>query len=261
MAPGDTRITTRYSRDEFAGSFFGVLHETGHALYEQGLPKSDQVGLPLGESVSLGIHESQSRMWENLVGRSRSFWRHVGPIAREALPALRDLTDDALLAAVNDVRPSFIRTESDEVTYNLHIVMRFELECALIDGSLSVRDLPGAWDEKMRDNLGITPTDPARGCLQDIHWAAGLVGYFPTYTLGNLYAAQFFEQARHDLGDLDAMFSRGEFAPLLHWLREKIHRHGRRYSAEKLVQSVTGKSPSAQPLLGYLQDKVATYYG
>ena len=260
MAPGDTRMTTRYREDEFDGSLFGVLHETGHALYEQGLPKSGQEGLPIASAVSLGIHESQSRMWENLVGRSEAFWRWFGPHAREHLPTLRGVSDADLLFAVNDVRPSFIRTEADEVTYNLHVLLRFELEYGLLNGQLAIDDVPDAWQSKMQTYLGITPPDAARGCLQDVHWSAGLIGYFATYTLGNLYSAQFFEQARQDLGDLDAQFARGDFVPLLTWLRQHIHRHGKRYTAAQLVERVTGRPLSPTPLVNYLRGKVDRFY-
>ncbi len=261
MAPGDTRITTRYREDDLADALFGVLHETGHALYEQGLPKDKHPGLPLGESVSLGIHESQSRMWENNVGRSRSFWKYFGPIAREHLPALKDVSEDDLLFAVNEISPGFIRVEADEVTYNLHILLRFEIESALVANELSVKDVPDAWNARVSKYLGLTVPDASHGCLQDIHWSAGLVGYFPTYTLGNLYAAQFFEQARAELGDLDAMFAKGEFAPLLKWLRENIHQHGRRYSARELCQRITKKDLSADALLRHLKSKVDEFYG
>jgi carboxypeptidase Taq len=262
IGPGDTRMTTRYDEKYFADAFFGTLHETGHGLYEQGLPKQGHVGEPIARSVSLGIHESQSRMWENLVGRSRSFWEFFWPRTQEAFgDTLRDVTFDQWLWAVNDVRPSFIRTEADEATYNLHTLIRFELEQALLTGDLNVPDAPGAWNERYQKYLGITPPDDARGVLQDVHWSAGLFGYFPTYTLGNLYAAQFFEAARRELGDLDAMFARGEFRPLLEWLRQNIHRHGKRYTAKQLVKRITGRELTAEPLLHHLRRKAAELYG
>ena len=261
LGPGDTRMTTRYDENYFGDAFFGVLHETGHGLYNQGLPPQ-HFGTPCGQYVSLGIHESQSRMWENLVGRSRSFWRFFLPKTRAAFPdALNNVSEDDWYRAINDVRPSLIRTESDEATYNLHILLRFELEQAMISGDLAVADIPAAWNEKMKSYLGLVPPDAAKGVLQDIHWSGGAIGYFPTYTLGNMYAAQFFEQARKDLGDLDAMFARGEFAPLLGWLRQNIHSLGRRYTARQLVKKVTGKDLSAQPLLAYLNRKAAEVYG
>ncbi len=259
--PGDVRITTRYDEHHFGDAFFGVLHETGHALYEQGLPR-EYAGQPIGTSRSLGIHESQSRMWENLVGRSRSFWQHFLPKAKEVFgETMRDITLDQWYFAINDVRPSFIRVEADEATYNLHILLRFELEQVLLTDDLSVDDLPSAWNERMQKYLGIAPPNDAQGCLQDIHWSGGSIGYFPTYTLGNLYAAQFFEAARKDLGDLDAQFARGEFSPLLQWLREKIHRHGQRYSARELVKHATGSELSAKPLLDHLNRRASELYG
>ena len=262
LGPGDTRMTTRFDDDGIGNSFFSTLHETGHALYEQGLPKAQYFGSGCAQSISLGIHESQSRMWENLVGRSRAFWQHFWPTTQKTFKsALWDVSLDEFLFAVNDVRPSFIRTESDEATYNLHVLLRFELEQALLGGDLATRDLPDAWDERMRSYLGVVPPEPSQGCLQDVHWSAGLMGYFPTYTLGNLYAAQFFEAARWELGDLDAMFARGEFAPLLGWLREKIHRVGRRKTARQLVKDVTGQDLNPAPLLSHLKRKAGEFYG
>lgn len=259
IGPGDTRMTTRYDENQFAGALFGVMHETGHGLYEQGLPTA-HFGAPLGESVSLGVHESQSRMWENLVGRSRSFWAFFLPKVRgEFGSVLSDVTDEQWYFAINDVRPSLIRTEADEATYNLHVMLRFELEEAMLRGSLAVDDLPAAWNQKTQTYLNLTPPDDARGCLQDIHWSGGAIGYFPTYTLGNLYAAQFFEQARNDLGDLDAQFARGEFTPLLRWLRSNIHVHGKRYLPRELIRRVTGADLSAEPLLGHLRKKAEIY--
>ena len=261
LGPGDTRMTTRYDEHYLVDAFFGVLHETGHALYDQGLP-AEHFGTPLGEAVSLGIHESQSRLWENFVGRSRSFWRHFLPRARAEFPqALAGVSDDDWHFAVNDVRPSLIRTEADEATYNLHVMLRFELEQAMLAGEVGAADVPAAWNERMRDYLGLTPPDDAQGCLQDIHWSGGAIGYFPTYTLGNLYAAQFYEKARTDLGDLDAMFARGEFRPLLDWLRKNIHAHGKRYQPRDLVRRVTGRDPTAEPLLRHLREKARDLYG
>jgi carboxypeptidase Taq len=261
LGPGDCRITTRYNPRFLNEAFFGVLHEAGHGLYEQNLP-ADQHGTPLGTAASLGIHESQSRLWENQVGRSRPFWEHLFPRARQTFPAaLRDVSLDQWLFAVNDVRPSFIRVEADEATYNLHISLRFELEQALMTGDLAPPDLPGAWNEKFQKMLGLTPPDDARGCLQDIHWSFGGFGYFPTYTLGNLYAAQFMTAARRDLSGLDDDFRRGEFGRLKNWLTENIHRHGQRYRARELCRRVTGQSLDHQPFLGYLRTKFAPLYG
>ncbi|HEY2585822.1 MAG TPA: carboxypeptidase M32 [Tepidisphaeraceae bacterium] len=259
LGPGDTRMTTRYDPRYFGDAFFGVLHESGHGLYDQGLPAA-HFGTPRAEAVSLGVHESQSRMWENFVGRSESFWRYFLPKARSAFAeTLKDVSLEQWYFAVNDIRPSLIRTEADEATYNLHILLRFEIEQALLNGDLGTKDLPAAWNAKMKQYLGLTPPDDARGCLQDIHWSGGSVGYFPTYTLGNLYAAQFFEQARKDFGDLDAQFARGEFAPLLGWLRKNIHTHGKRYRAAELARRVTGNELSAEPLLNHLKRKAELY--
>ncbi len=261
IGPGDTRITTRYDRNQFAQAFFGTLHEAGHGLYDQGLDAAHS-GTPMAEAVSLGIHESQSRMWENFVGRGRAFWTHFFPKARDEFPAaLADVSPDAFYFAVNDVRPSFIRVEADEATYNLHILLRFALEEALVEGDLAVADVPGAWNERFERDFGLKPPDDARGCLQDVHWSAGLIGYFPTYTLGNLYAAQFFEGARRDLGDLEGQFAEGEFGPLLGWLRERIHLHGKRYPATELVEAVTGKPLDHRALMMHLKAKFGPLYG
>jgi carboxypeptidase Taq len=261
IGPGDCRLTTRYDEHHFPGAFFGTLHEAGHGIYEQGLDK-DAFGTPLGEATSLGIHESQSRMWENFVGRSRSFWLHRFGSAQQTFPeALSDVPVDEFYRAINDVRPSFIRVEADEVTYNLHIMLRFELEQSLLTGDLKPIDVPGVWNETFQNYFGITPENDANGCMQDIHWSAGLIGYFPTYALGNMYAAQFFETARSELGDLDEQFARGEFQPLKGWLNENIHCRGKQYRADKLVEVVTGSSLSHQPLLDHLHGKFDELYG
>jgi carboxypeptidase Taq len=259
--PGDVRITTRYNAHDFGDAFFSILHEAGHGMYEQGLPR-EHFGLPTGEAASLGIHESQSRMWENQVGRSRAFWEHVLPRAQLAFPAaLGDATMDGFYAAINVVEPSLIRVDADEVTYNLHILIRFELERALIEDDLHVADLPAAWNEKYQNYLGIKPPSDADGVLQDVHWSAGLFGYFPTYSLGNLHAAQLFAQAVAELGDQSAAFRRGEFAPLLAWLREKIHRHGQRYTAAQLVHQATGQPPSHDAWITEMRMKYGEIYG
>jgi carboxypeptidase Taq len=261
FGPGDCRLTTRYDEHHFPGAFFGTLHEAGHGLYEQGLPV-EHYGTALGEAASLGIHESQSRMWENFVGRSRSFWDHFYPQARATFPeALSDVQLDAFHRAVNDVRPTLIRVEADEVTYNLHIMLRFELEQLLIHGDLDAIDVPAAWNERMESYLGIVPPDDSLGCMQDVHWSAGLFGYFPTYALGNMHAAQLYRQAEHDLGELAPRFARGEFEPLGAWLQENVHRHGRRFLANRLVERVTGSPLSHEPLMEHLQAKYGELYG
>ncbi len=261
MGPHDCRITTRYDEKFFPSAFFGILHESGHGIYDQGL-RPEQFGLPPGTYLSLGIHESQSRMWENLVGRSRAFWRHFFPQLTQAFPAaLTGVSPEQWFWAINNVQPSLIRVEADEATYNLHIIIRFELEQALLTRNLPVNELPGAWREKYRQYLGIEPPTDADGCLQDIHWSAALIGYFPTYSLGNLYASQFFEQADRDLGGVDEQLARGEFEPLRTWLQQNIHQRGQCYSAAELVQLVTGEPLSHAPLMRHLRGKLGPLYG
>ncbi len=259
IGPGDARITTRYEEDGFLDAFFSTIHETGHALYEQGLP-TEAWGLPRGEAVSLGIHESQSRLWENMVARSRGFWSFFLPKAGELFPQLQGVDPDRYCFAVNRVEPGFIRVEADEVTYNLHILLRFELELALMRQELTVDDLPDAWNEKMVSLLGIKPKNYAQGVLQDVHWSAGLFGYFPTYTLGNIYAAQLFDAAGKELGDLEAGFAKGDFGRLLQWLRTTIHDKGRSLHPRELIRAATGSDPDPQPLITYLESKYRTYY-
>lgn len=258
---GDVRITTRYQEAFLPAAMFGTMHETGHALYEQGLPR-EHLFTPMGEAVSLGIHESQSRMWENLVGRSRPFWDyHYAGVQAMFPDALGDVSVDEFYRAINTVAPSFIRVEADELTYNLHIVLRFEIERALIRGELAVDDVPAAWNDTFKKLLGITPTSDSEGCLQDIHWSIGILGYFPTYALGNLYAAQFFEQASKDIPDLRDRIAANDHKPLLSWLRTNIHTHGKRYRAGELVKRVTGKPLSIEPFVNYVTRKFAHVYG
>jgi len=259
--PHDVRLTTRYHEDFFNPSIFGVLHEAGHGLYEQGLDPA-HVHTPMGQAVSLGIHESQSRMWENFIGRSLPFWEKFYPEAVATFPAsLGDVSLESFYGAINTVKPSLIRVEADEVTYNLHIILRFELEREMIGGRLPVAEIPEAWNEKVFDLLGIRPTNHADGCLQDIHWSMGAFGYFPTYALGNLYAAQFFASMRHAMPDMDGRIRRGNFAPLLEWLREHIHRHGQCHRASDLVKRVTGSPLSVKPFLSYVTAKFGPIYG
>jgi carboxypeptidase Taq len=241
-------------------SFFGILHEVGHGLYEQGLDSAHH-GTPMGDAVSLGIHESQSRLWENAVGRSRPFWEYAFPMAKRIFhETLQDVALDDFLFAVNHVEPSLNRVQADEVTYNLHILIRFELEMALLSGDLTVAEMPSAWNEKYAHYLGVTPATDAEGCLQDIHWSAGLIGYFPTYTLGNLYGAQLFEKANADLEDLAGPFSRGDFSALLTWLRTNVHQHGHRYRPAQLVERVTGSPPNHRALMDALHSKYGALY-
>jgi carboxypeptidase Taq len=259
IGPGDCRITTRYNPTRFNEAFFGILHEAGHGIYEQGLDP-EHFGTPVGSAASLGIHESQSRLWENQVGRGRPYWEHFFPKAQQMFPSLRGVQLDDFVFAVNDVRPSFIRVEADEATYNMHIILRFELEQALISSDLQPADVPGAWVEGFKKSFQLTPPNNAQGCLQDIHWSMGGLGYFPTYTLGNLYAAQFMDQARADLGDLDGDFRRGEFGRLKGWLNGKVHRPGHQFPAGELCKRVTGKPLSHKPLIAYLRAKYEALY-
>lgn len=268
IAAGDTRLTTRYRDEKFTDALYGTMHEGGHGLYEQGLPKLDTekgpglYGQPLADAVSLGIHESQSRMWENFVGRGKPFWKWALPKAQKTLSAtLKKYEVKDLYAAVNTVKPSLIRVEADEGTYNMHVMIRFELERALLKGDLAPKDLPEAWNSRYKDYLGIDVPDDRRGCLQDVHWSFGLIGYFPTYTLGNLYAAQFWDKINRDLPDLNKAMAKGNFSELREWLLKNIHRHGRRYRAAELCEKVTGKPLSAEHLLKHLRGKAEAVYG
>jgi len=261
FATTDVRITTRVDENFLPSALFGTLHEAGHAMYEQGVDGAlDRTGLAAG--TSLGIHESQSRLWENLVGRSESFWEHYYPKLQAEFPdQLGEIDRTAFYRAVNRVEPSLIRVEADEITYNLHVMIRFELELDLVAGALAVSDLPAAWNAKYEEALGLTPPTDADGVLQDIHWSFGLIGYFPTYTLGNLVSVQLFNQAAQDLGDLDEQIGRGEFAPLRAWLQEHVHRHGRKFSAQELLQRITGGGLDAEPWLAYARSKFGSLYG
>ena len=262
VGPGeDAAITTRLLHSQrWSDGFFGTLHETGHALYEQGLD-AEHHGTPLGEAASVAVHESQARLWENTVGRSQPFWEYFFPIAKQVFPAaLHDVKLEDFFLAVNNVEATFIRVTADEVTYNLHILIRFELEQALVAGDLQPGDLPEAWNSKYRHYLGITPANDADGCLQDGHWAAGMFGYFPTYTLGNLFAAQLFARAREVLGDLGPAFAGGDFSGLLNWLRRTVHLQGSRYPAARLIELVTGSPPDHRPFIQALRQKYSELY-
>ena len=256
FSPSDVRITTRYQESNFLDALGSTMHEGGHALYEQGLPM-ETAGTPASEAISLGIHESQSRLWENMVGRNLCFWKWCCPKVHDILGGgLMRYDAETFYRGSNRVRPSLIRVEADETTYNLHIMIRFEIELMLFRGQLAPKDLPGTWNKLYKKLLGVEVPNNAKGCLQDIHWALGSFGYFPTYTLGNLYAAQFFAKAEEELGGLDGAFEKGEFAPLLGWLREKIHHQGSRFLPGELCEQVTGKKLSAEPFFGYLEKKV-----
>jgi carboxypeptidase Taq len=254
IGPGDCRILTRYHVNKPFEAFFGTLHEAGHGLYEQGLLESEWA-TPCGIAASFGIHESQSRLWENQIGRSRAFWSAWGPRFRSAFPAFQSTTDETFWQLVNQVRPSLIRIDADEATYNLHIVLRFELELALMSGDLAVADLPGAWAAKVRDYLQLPVPDDAHGCLQDIHWSFGGIGYFPSYTLGNLYAAQILEAAEQQIPALWDRVREGQLNALTDWLRATIHVHGQLYRPAELIHRVTGYSPKPDAFLRYLRGK------
>jgi carboxypeptidase Taq len=255
------RITTRYNSRYFPTAIFGTIHECGHALYELGFAPAVQ-GTLLAEGASLGLHESQSRLMENMIGRSLPFWVHFYPKLKTLFPdALAEVDLRHFYEGVNRVTPSFIRVEADEVTYNLHILLRFQLEKQLVSGDLEVKDLPEAWNAKMQELLGLRPPDDAQGVLQDVHWSGGMIGYFPTYSLGNLYAAQFFDALKREISDWRSQVEKGQFHDLLDWLRENIHKHARVYSARELCTRVTGRSLSSNYLLDYLEEKFGDIYG
>ena len=254
LGPYDQRITTRYNLKRFDVSLYGVMHETGHALYEQGL-HPDRVGLPAGDAVSLGIHESQSRLWENHVGRTAQFWHLWHATACKYLPDIARFSPEALANAVQRIAPSFIRVEADEVTYDLHILLRFEMELALVEGRLKVKDLPEVWNTRFHELFGLIVPDDARGVLQDIHWSLGSLGYFPTYTLGNLNAAQLMAAAEKKVSGLSGQLAQGNYVPLLHWLRENVHQYGRRYLPAELMRRATGESTQACYRIEYLRNK------
>lgn len=251
--PNDVRITTRYSEDNLLCALSSTIHETGHGLYEQGLP-AEQFGMPLGEVSSLGLHESQSRLWENHVGRSAEFWGFMLPVLAEQFPEFKEVQLKDWMRQANKVERSLIRVEADEVTYSLHVILRYEIEKGLLEGNIQVKDLPEVWNSRMQEYVGVMPDTNANGVLQDIHWSMGAMGYFPTYTLGSMYAAQLFAQASKEL-PLQEQIAEGKFGELREWLREKVHRHGRRYSADELVQKVTGSPLDAKPLMDYLEAK------
>jgi len=256
----DVRITTRVDEHDFSNMTWSCIHETGHALYEQGL-SADYYGLPLGEYASLSIHESQSRLWENNVGRSYDWWQTIYPRLQAAFPGqLKAVSLEQFYKAINKVQPSLIRTEADEVSYHFHVMIRYELEKRLIEGSLSVAEIPVWWNEHYAAWLGVTVPDDKRGCLQDVHWSHGSFGYFPTYSLGSFYAAQFFAAAKNQVRDLQTSIGKGNTAPLLGWLRENIHRWGRYYTSEELCAKATGKTLDISYFLTYLLDKYDNIY-
>ncbi|MCX6059551.1 MAG: carboxypeptidase M32, partial [Chloroflexi bacterium] len=257
----DVRITNRYESENPLATLFSGMHESGHAMYEQGInPAYERT--PLANGVSSAVHESQSRMWENLVGRSLPFWEHFFPELKKVFPSQLDgVSAKSFYKAVNKVEPSLIRVNADEATYNLHIMLRLELEIGMIEGNIDLKNLPEIWNTKMQEYVGITPPDDAHGVLQDIHWSAGLFGYFPTYALGNLVSAQLWEKINKDIRGLDDQIRSGKFDSLLNWLREKIHIHGHKYDPQDLIQKVTGSKINSAAYVRYLPKKYSDIYG
>jgi carboxypeptidase Taq len=258
IGPGDVRITTRWDERFFPSGLYGAMHECGHGLYEDGIAPELR-GTPLGQTESLALHESQSRMWENMVGRGASY---SGVLATRLTSLFGNpVVPDVLYRAVNKVQPSYIRVEADEATYGLHIVLRFELEQELIEGKLPVADLPEVWNARFKEYFGIEVPDDSLGVLQDVHWAAGLIGYFPTYALGNLIAGQLWDRAHSDIPDLEQLLSAGELAPLREWLREHVHRHGAKFTSRELMERVVGGPVAVGPFVSYLKAKLGDVYG
>lgn len=252
----DVRITTRIDENDFSNMTWSTIHEVGHALYEQGLPE-DQYGLPLGEYGSLSIHESQSRLWENCIGRGKAFWNYYFPKLKEFFPKqFENIEVEQFITSINKVKPSLIRTEADELTYHFHVMVRYQLEKQLINGDIQVKDIPGFWNEQYYKLLGVKVPDDKRGCLQDVHWSHGSFGYFATYSLGSFYAAQFYQQAVQDVPDLENSISKtGDTQLLLHWLRSQIHPFGRYYTSNELCKKVTGAELDSKYFLSYINDK------
>jgi len=257
----DVRITTRFNPNYLGTGLFGTMHEAGHALYELDIDPALRRS-PLGSGASLAVHESQSRMWENLVGRSLPFWEHFYPQLQQAFPAqLGNVPLSKFYQGINQVHPSFIRVEADEATYNLHIMLRLEIELALIERTLQVKDLPEAWNTRMKEYLGVVPENDAQGVLQDVHWSGGMIGYFSTYALGNLVSAQLWERINLDLPDLPEQIRKGEFSTLLSWLHEKIHCHGAKFEPQELIQRITGSKIDPAAYVRYLRGKYGEIYG
>ncbi|ALS22523.1 carboxypeptidase M32 [Paenibacillus naphthalenovorans] len=259
LNPGDVRITTRYLPDDVNSALFGTIHEGGHALYEQNI-SPDLIGTPLCTGTSMGIHESQSRFWENMIGRSRPFWtQYYGKLQNNYPGQFDHVAMEDFYRATNEVKPSLIRIEADELTYNLHIMVRYEIEKALFSGSVKVADLPEIWNEKYRDYLGVVPAHNGEGVLQDVHWSGGAFGYFPSYALGNMYAAQIMRTLRQDL-DLDALIREGNLHPIKDWLTDKIYRHGKSLTPTEIITQVTGEELNPDYLVDYLREKYSDIY-
>ncbi len=257
----DVRVTTRVDENNFASLLWSSIHEGGHALYEQGLPDG-QYGKPLGAAASLSIHESQSRLWENSVGRGEDFWMHFYPVLQQFFPEqLKEVSLRAFYKSMNQVKPSLIRTEADELTYHFHVLIRYEIEKGLIGGSLDPKDLREIWNDNYEKYLGIMPESDKEGILQDVHWSHGSFGYFPTYTLGSFYASQFFDQAMREIPSLENEIARGDFKQLLSWLREHVHQYGRRYTSEELCEKITGKKLDVSHFMSHIERKYYDVYG
>jgi carboxypeptidase Taq len=259
LGPGDVRITSRFNEQDLREGLFGVVHEVGHAFYMQRLPLKHW-GEPVCRAASLGMDESQSLIWEFFVARSKGFWDYFYNEVQTAFPYLGSIPKEDFYLWINEVNPAFLRVNADEVTYDLHILLRFKMERALINNELEVADLPVAWNELSRNYLGHIPPDWRRGVMQDVHWSAGLFGYFPSYTLGHIYAAQLYAQAEKELGDLKEQFSRGDFSPLRRWLGKNIHFHGAKFVSRQLIRRVTGVDPNPKSLMNYLETKYGSLY-
>ncbi len=260
FSPEDARVTTRIDENNLSEMIWSCIHEGGHALYEQGI-LSENYGTPLGNTVSLGIHESQSRLWENHVGRSLEYWKHNYPVLKSLFPdKLKNVDYNKFYEAANNVKPSLIRTNADELTYHLHVLIRYEIEKGLIEGSIMVNDLPSIWNEKYYNYLGIKVPNDSKGVLQDIHWSHGSFGYFPTYTIGSFYAAQFFHQASKEIPDINKKILMGDTSKLLNWLRNNIHKHGERYDAKDLCKNITGKELDFNYFMKYVTEKYSDIY-
>lgn len=257
---GDVRITTRLDKNYLPMALFGSIHEAGHAMYEQGIPQELR-RTPLGHGASLAIHESQSRLWENIIGRSKAFWTYFYPELQKTFPKnLSDISLNNFYKGINKVKPSLIRVEADEATYNLHVMLRLEIEIGLMEDTINVADLPSVWNLKMKEYLGIVPEDDATGVLQDIHWAMGAIGYFSTYALGNLVSAQIWQKINQDIPDISAKIEKGEVSALLGWLKKNIYAHGAKFEPQELVQKVTGSKINPAPYIQYLTEKYGEIY-
>ena len=257
--PDDTRFTTRFDEKDPFSCLYAVMHESGHGLYEQGLPRDHNYS-PVGMAVSLGVHESQSRFWENQIGRTSEFWDIAMPWFREQFPGCPDWDSETLDLVANEVKPDFIRVEADEVTYNLHIMIRYEIEKMIFNEGLAVEEIPETWNKMMKDWFGIEVPNDSLGCLQDIHWSMGAFGYFPTYTLGNLYAAQLLQSMSDELGDIGEIISSGDWSSMLTWLRTRIHQNGSLMTPSQLIESATGRAPSPEDFLNYVEIKYSKLY-